>query len=251
MVITGSIVAFSIIGHIIFTPYFAKWWTVKHDNNDLNSFYLLGIGVFYGITLGLIAVSSWDNFQDVEKRVTEESVALAALYRDCNSLPSPYREELTDVLKWYTRYTIDTAWVKQRQGVVPTAGIKIVNRFQHIIYNFNPSTQRENNIHIEILRQFNRYIELRELRLSTVGVGLPTVLWMLLLFGALVNIVAAWMFVPETKIQGYFLNTMYSLTIGIMIFAIATLDNPFRGDVSVTPDAFEHVYEHVMTASYN
>jgi hypothetical protein len=34
--------------------------------------------------------------------------------------------------------------------------------------------------------------------------------------------------------------------LGLMIFLIAVLDNPFRGKVSVEPESMERVYEVVM-----
>ncbi|MCU0416371.1 MAG: DUF4239 domain-containing protein [Cytophagaceae bacterium] len=246
VLIVGFFIAFSLLGHKIITPIVSKWWSVKHDNNDLNSFYLSGIGVFYGITLGLIAAGAWENFQEVEEKVTEESVSIAALYRDCYALPSPTSDSLCLHLEHYVRYVIDSAWVKQRQGVVPKGGTAFINKIQLELYGFKPSDVRESNIQQEALRQFNRFIELRRLRLSEVAVGMPGVLWSILLLGAFVNILAAWMYIPETTKQGLVLNTLYAFTIGLMIYAIIILDNPFRGTVSVGPEAFEAIYTSLM-----
>jgi hypothetical protein len=47
--------------------------------------YLGAVCVFYGITLGLFAVATWQNYTDVETRVGEEAAAVGALYRDVNA----------------------------------------------------------------------------------------------------------------------------------------------------------------------
>jgi hypothetical protein len=42
------------------------------------------------------------------------------------------------------------------------------------------------------------------------------------------------------------LGGILSLFLGIVIFLIAAMDNPLRGEVSVGPDAFQLVYESLM-----
>jgi hypothetical protein len=39
---------------------------------------------------------------------------------------------------------------------------------------------------------------------------------------------------------------MFSGLLGLLIFLLAAIDNPFRGAISVGPEAFELVYEQLM-----
>ena len=39
-----------------------------------------------------------------------------------------------------------------------------------------------------------------------------------------------------------------ALFLGVVIFMIAALDHPFRGEVSIEPDAIQQVYETLMNA---
>lgn len=41
------------------------------------------------------------------------------------------------------------------------------------------------------------------------------------------------------------MNAAFSTLLGLMIFLIASLDNPFRGEVSVSADAYKAVLENV------
>ena len=52
----------------------------KH--NDVVSYFFAGVGVFYGLALGLIAVATWEDFTGVDAIVGKEAAALAMLYRD-------------------------------------------------------------------------------------------------------------------------------------------------------------------------
>ena len=42
------------------------------------------------------------------------------------------------------------------------------------------------------------------------------------------------------------MTILFSALLGLIIFLIAVLDNPYRGKVSVTPEALERVYQQVM-----
>ena len=42
------------------------------------------------------------------------------------------------------------------------------------------------------------------------------------------------------------MTVMFSGVLGLLIFLLAAMDNPFRGQISVSPEAFEMVYEQLM-----
>src|SRR5208282_204472 len=91
----------------------------EHSHNEIVGFYLGAICLFYGITLGLLAVATWQTYTDVETTVGEEAAAVGALYRDVSSFPDPNRTELQSDLRQYARQVIDVAWPQQRRGIIP------------------------------------------------------------------------------------------------------------------------------------
>jgi len=88
----------------------------RHSHNEVVGFYLSAVCVFYGITLGLIAVATWQAFSDVDTRVGEEAAAVGALYRDVSGFPDPDRTQLQTDLRQYARQVIDIAWPLARKS---------------------------------------------------------------------------------------------------------------------------------------
>ncbi len=78
---------------------------VKH--NDLVSYFLGSLGVFYGLALGLIAVATWENYTEIDGVVSRESAAVASLYRDLDGYPQPLRGRLETMMRDYTRLVIE------------------------------------------------------------------------------------------------------------------------------------------------
>jgi hypothetical protein len=81
--------------------------------------------------------------------------------------------------------------------------------------------------------------------MSNVTLGLPAVLWRVVAFGALMNIVLIWMQDMEIHVH-LILGAALASILGAVIFLIAELDHPFRGEVSVGPEPIARVYKTVM-----
>src|SRR5436189_6447220 len=88
-----------------------------HDGaNDAVSGTVQAIGVFYGITVGLIAVGVWNTYSNASDLVSRESTSIATLFRDLGGYPSPIKDELRAQLREYTVFIIEEAWPAQRKG---------------------------------------------------------------------------------------------------------------------------------------
>src|SRR5271165_6883490 len=157
----------------------------EYSHNEVVGFYLGAVCVFYGITLGLFSVATWQNYSDVETRVGEEAAAVGALYRDVSSFPDPNRTELQADLRQYLRQVIDVAWPQQRRGIVPQDDGVTLSTLQTHLSRFEPATEGQKVIYAEAYQGFNRIAELRGRRLQSVRAGLPEPLWTIVLIGAL------------------------------------------------------------------
>jgi Protein of unknown function (DUF4239) len=245
LVITFFIL-FSLLGAFIFSRWFENKLNLTKETNNIVAIFLSLSGVVYGVTLGLIAVATFENYSGVEAKVDGEASALAGLYRDVNMLEKDGKIELKNTLKKYTKYVIEEAWPLQRKGIVPKGGTQIVNIFQNGLSLYSPNTDKDRIIYAEVFAQYNKFIEARRSRLNAVSTGLPGSVWLILFVGALINIVLTWLLVIQNKKLDIIVNSLMGLLLGSLIFLIAAMDNPFRGDFSVGPDAFQLIYDGLM-----
>ena len=165
-----------------------------------------------------------------------------------SSFPDPKRGELQADLREYTRQLIDVGWPLQRRGIVPQNAAGAVNTLQTHLGSFEPVTEGQKTLHAEAYREFSRIVELRRTRLKSVGAGLPMPLWYVLLVGAFLSIALTWFFDMRSQSMHVWMTVIFSSILGLMIFMLAALDCPFRGELSIGPEAFEIVYEQLMKA---
>jgi hypothetical protein len=244
-VFTGVFV--SITWFLIFIfRYFLNPILLKETNtNEMVGLILANFSVLYALLLGLLAVAAFQNLTEVSTAVTSEASSLGALYRDVQAYPQPTRGVLQNDLRDYTRFTIDRAWPDQQAGVVAAEGTQRITRFVLNLTEFRPSTKSEEIIHAEAYRQFNLYHTLLSDRLSAVSTGIPSLFWAVVIIGAIITILLFAML--EMNIVVHFVMAgLLSGYLGLVIFLVAAMDNPFRGTANVGSEPFEEVYQSLM-----
>ena len=224
------------------------WFHRDRRANEMVGFVLSSYSVFYGILVGLIAVAAYQNFGTVSDLITKEASSLSALYRDLSGYPQPIRGRLQGDLREYTRSEIERDWPQQQRGIVPSEGTHRLRQFTDDLLRFEPAQMRDEVVHAETLRQVNHYMDLRRSRLTSVTVGIPAVLWWVVGIGAVIALLLVAMLEMEIHVH-LILGAALSMFLGLVIFLIAAMDNPFRGEVSVTPDPFRQVYVTLMQPS--
>jgi Protein of unknown function (DUF4239) len=246
LLFSAVFVGFTWLGLVLIRPWVRRHAADQPDWNALIGAILAAFVVFYGITLALISISSYQNFAAANQVVTREATALGTLYRDVSSYPEPMRGELQAMLRHYTQYVIEEAWPAQRRGVIPEGGTARVTAFQEKLLSFQPQTRGEEILHAETLSQFGVFVDLRRQRLNSVSTGLPDVLWFVVLVGAVANAVLSWLFDVKQLSVHLLLAGLMSLFVAQIVFMIVAMDEPFLGDVSVGSDAFQLVQRSLM-----
>ncbi len=215
--------------------------------NELVNTTIATVGVFFGITLGLISVGAWQNFSDVSMNVNQEVSSINVLYRSVSLYPEPSRHLLKADLQEYVHYVINEEWPSQRKGIIPTGGTGKVTAFQKNLYEFEPTTESMKSVHAETIATFNEMVRQRRTRLQRVTSGLPSTLSLVVIFGSLLNIVIPWFLVYDRQFIQDIAIILMAATIGLLVFLMAAMDYPFRGDFSVTPGSFELLYRRMKS----
>jgi len=216
--------------------------------NDAVSGTVQAIGVFYGITVGLIAVGVWNTNSNASDLVSKEAASIGSLYRDISAYPSPLRDELHSKLKEYTLFVINDAWPAQRtgQGQNIMGGVKILDDFQSKLYSFQPANASESALHSETLQGYNALLEYRHLRIDAVGGGLSMLMWSVIWVGAAISIGIAYFFnIPDFKLHAILIMLMGGF-LALVLFMIVINDKPFYGASSISSDPYKLILERLM-----
>jgi len=244
MMFVAAFVGFYWLGCILLRPVLRQFVKYTRGANDIVGYVLSCFGVFYGLLLGLIAVTAYQNVADAGANVTREAAALSALYEDVSRYPEPYGQNLRWLLRDYTRYVIKYAWPLQQRGIIPEEGTIRADAFQEQLLDFQPATPAQEILHAEALRQFNHFLEARRMRLFSVTSGLPAVMWYVMIVGAVLNLALCWLFEMRFITQ-LLLGGILAAYLGTMMFLIFDMNQPFRGQVSISAAPFETLFQRM------
>lgn len=244
--IIGTLCLFGLAGLLFVRRRVLPRLRIHVEDSEFSGTMVQSVMVFYGLAMALIAVTVFQTYSDVSRIVSQEATALAALYRDVSGYPEPIRPVLQEELRGYTEYVISEAWPQQQRGEISRRGVEWMNRFQSSLISFEPATDGERIEHAETLRAFNGVLVARSLRLDAVQTRLPTVMWIVIVAGALISLSSSFFFkVEDVRLQAI-LVSLLSGFMGLVIFMILALDRPFRGDLGVTSEPYRLVYDLLM-----
>lgn len=222
-----------------------------HDGvNDAISGTVQAIGVFYGITVGLIAVGVWNTHSNAEQVVSNEAASIGALYRDVSGYPEPVRAQLQSDLKAYTEALITQIWPAQQEGRVLDIGVQLMNRFQATLYTYEPATPGQVALHSETLRAYNTLIGYRRLRIDAVEGSLSSVMWAVIWVGAVISISVAYLYRIEDGRLHSMLIALMAGFLGVVLFMIVINDRPFIGKNSIQPNSYRVILNHLIDAPH-
>lgn len=244
-VISLVFVAICWLGILASRPFVKSLASGQPDFNEIVSKFVQFFVLVYGLLLGLLAVAAYQDASEVEEIVGHEAAALGALYRDVGVYPEPIRSELQTGIRNYTRFIIDEAWPLARQGIVAGKGLEKTDGIYERLTRFEPQSAREEALHAATLRQFNTFFERRQERIHNVTAAAPAILWYTVAIGALLNMVLMWLFDLRLGLH-LLLGGIVAFFLATMITLIILLDQPLRGAVSVSPEAYELVYDRLM-----
>jgi len=203
------------------------------------------IFVMYAISLGLIAVASWENTSAAAAAASEEASHIATAYRTLGGYPQPLQGDLKDSLVHYAQSIIEKAWPAQRRGEITEAGIEIILHLWNRILEFEPTTEGQRVVHAQMLSGFNTLVEFRRRRIEAASYAVPGTLWVVVLVGAAVSIFASYLFEIQSLPVHGLLTVLLASMIALLVFFIAATDHPYSGSSAIEPSAYEIVLRYL------
>lgn len=204
-----------------------------------------GFSLFYGLLLGLLTVSAYQNSERVSESILNEATSLGSLYSQLNVYPEPFRSEAKWTMRDYVLYTIHKEWPAHRKGGILNGGYNRAEAIRRQLAEFEPETRSQEIVHSEVIASFKDFSDSRQRRLAGVVTAIPNILWQAVLIGAGISILLMTMFRIRVR-QHVLLGSITALFLGVILFVITTLDRPLRGEAALEPKPFELLWARLM-----
>lgn len=214
-------------------------------SSDVAGNYLQTVGTIYAVLLAFVVFVVWTQHNEARTLVEREANEMQDLHRIMRSLPEPLSSFAVDQLRDYTDAVLNDEWFHMAAGRECPKARPLLESLWARLTEFEPVSERDKLLYAEALARFNDLSDLRTDRLRASRTRLPSILWLLLISGAVVVVGSMYLFPVERFSIHALMTAAMSGCVSHILFVIRDLDDCFTGDWRIRPDAFATARRHM------
>lgn len=222
-----------------------RWFPhdIRQKNNEVADPFLSVLGTVYGILLAFVVVVVWQRFETARDIVEKEGNAAASLFHEARAFSEPGASRVSEAARSYLNVVVADEWPAMERGQRSPQAMKVTDDLWEAMTSIEPSNDRENAILGASLQNLNELNDARRLRLLAAQGGLPPIMWVLLIGGGVITVILTFFFSSPNFRAQVIMTALFTAAIAFILFLIAAIDYPFRGDLKVTPDPLQLALE--------
>ena len=237
LIVGGFVVLTVVIGSIVSRLFPQQ---IRLEHNDLAGFILAVIGVVYAVLLAFVAVTVWERFEAAETRSYEEASSLALVYRDADDFPQS--EAIRSALRSYTKLVAEDEWPAMAHGRQSAEADALIEQIDRMVRQLDVKSMRQEDVHQQMLVALDQALRDRDTRLTMSSTGISAIMWLVLMLGAVVTVAFTYLFGYKHGPMRSVMAGSLGLLIGLVLFLTVSLDYPFKGGITIGPEAFEDLH---------
>jgi len=220
-------------------------FSVRESHNATTATMFGALYVVYGLMVGFSAFLVANQFDTAQKTVESEAGSVEEIYHLAERLPRPERQKIQGLAESYARTVVEQGWPMMERGRSSEQAAEIADELRRGVMGFDPKTGTEQEVYAQGLTLVQDLDEYRALRLLEVREGIPDILWVVLLVGAVITTGCTYLFGMRTPGLHVVMVVAFTIVLALVLFTIRALEYPFDSFVQVGPDAFEEVLDKI------
>jgi hypothetical protein len=218
----------------------------RHAHNEFTLFTVTNMAVLYTVLLAFIAIVAWEDLSKASDIVGTEAGRVQDLYVDAQGLSDKgVTKELQKKLRQYVDAVVNTEWPVQQAGI-SRAATPALRDFRATLASVEPKTQGDAIVMQEMWRALNELYSAARSRRDAAGGHIPSSIWgVIFILGALIVGFTALLGMRSLWVH-FLMVAGFTTAIVIVVALIVQLDFPFRGEISVSAEPFEHALSEVV-----
>lgn len=249
IILIGGFVVLTAIGVTIVQRFYPgdKLWEHQHVAGFVHAL----IGITYAVLLGFVAVGVWERFDAAEAMTFDEAGHWQVVYQDAVGVPQG--AEIQKMTREYLESVIKNEWPRMQSpddSRDPRTTI-LATHLHDAIVHINAKTNGQQSVQQDMLSNASAAVIERNSRTVAYDSGVNPSVWFVLFAGGALTIGFALLFGFRKRWLQYVMICSMAAMIGAGLFLTLALDFPFRGDVSVSPEAYETTLQNFTAIDHS
>lgn len=222
-------------------PFFAP----TQDSTRLGLSLFGSIITLSGLLIGFLLNQAQMNFREVQSLVSQEAGRINNLDRLLARFGDPAIAPIRVELFEYMNSIVNDEWALLEEGLGSDKTHMLWRGISRKLMSIEPQSNRQTAMYSDIIKKSEEVAESRESRIERANIRLPGLFWVVILICMFSLLGINTLFLPS---DSFFLGLkILPITLGALISLLVITDQPFKGQNSVTPDAFSKIIESIRT----
>jgi hypothetical protein len=240
LIFTIAVVVGSVAASISLLWCVRKWITVDllRKHHEMTGYIFAVVGTLNAVLLGMVVIEAQSRFQQARTNEAAEASNIADVRLYAEHLPEPTRSRIDEHVRNYIKIILEEEWDAPAEKQPNPDAVREIHIIWNTISKFVPTNNREQNLHSIMLSEVAQAFDLRRFRITTGRHGIPTVLWCVMIIGAVITEMFSLMFAAENVRLQAFMVGLLAVTLSMSMLVVYVLGTPYRGDWKIRPEQY-------------
>jgi hypothetical protein len=246
VIFVGGFVALSVGLTLAVRPFVQRRFGDEHNAVFDTGF--SAVGTMYAIVAGLLVFGVYSTFDDASKASADEASNLILMFQEAGAFPQPERDQARQAIASYTRSVVEDDWPALAEGKASPKTDQALERMYDMWAPMEPGPQWSDQYSASV-DELNNVLLLRNQRIDDSGAALDPIYWVMLYVGAFLTVLHLALLRMENRTMHLIAVGVTAAMLGMVLFLLIELNEPFRGQISLSPKGFELALATMKTMS--
>jgi hypothetical protein len=230
--------------YLVFYKFISKY--KREDMKDPTSSLFRVVGMLVSLMLALAFAEVMGELRTIRRSIQLEAVAISDIFDVLKLFDIEGTREIRTLLIDYAQAVIDDDWPALADNKLSPRVGALKTQLAGGVLNLKPATSNQEKMLSHILADIDALSDYRVIRLASTT-GKPLVYVYVIIFGFLVTMACFGAYRPQAPLLVLF--TLYTVFVGLVLYLVLALSDPFQGDIGVAPTAFEYLIETMLSGT--
>ena len=236
-----SMVGTALVGLVVYVVSYKLILKYKSDElKDPASSLFRVIGMLVSLMLSLAFAEVVVDVRKIESAVEREAVAISDTFENLQWFGLEKTREIQTILIDYTQAVIEDDWPALANDKLGERAGVLKKQLTESVMDLEPTTSLQEKLLSKILADIDEISDHRLIRLDN-ALAKPPVYIKVVFFGFLVTMACFGVYRPQAPLVA--LVSLYAVFIGLILYLILALSDPFQGGFGADSTTFEHLVE--------
>jgi hypothetical protein len=235
----------TIVGFVVYLIFYKLIVKYKRESmRDPTSNIFRVVGMLVSLMLALAFSEVISELRTIRSSIQREAVAILDISDVLELFGVERTREIRTILVDYAQAVIDDDWPALSDDRLSLRVGALKNQLAMAVINLKPATTTQEQMVSHILADIDALSDYRVIRLDS-ALAHPPIYIPVIIFGFLVTMACFGVYRPQLPLVA--LVALYTVFVGLVLYLVLALSDPFQGDIGVAPTSFEYLVETLQS----